>query len=92
MDELVDRLADVIPSRTKDKHATGSDANSDEDGSMQGRPLPLDEALDALDEAARQGQAGQWVSILSRQLNAEREQDLEQRRQRLARQQGALGG
>lgn len=86
----MDRLADVIPSRTKDK--PGSDASSDEDNSMQGRPLPLDEALDALDEAAKQGQAGQWVSILSRQLNAEREQDLEQRRQRLARQQGALRG
>lgn len=51
-----------------------------------GAPLPIHEALQALDDAASRGEASTWIEILSRQLNAEREQDLEQRRQRRAKQ------
>lgn len=49
-------------------------------------PMPIDEALEALDVAAQKGEVATWVSLLSRQLDAEREQDVEQRRLRIARQ------
>jgi hypothetical protein len=49
-------------------------------------PMPIDEALEALDVAAQKGEVATWVSVLSRQLDAEREQDIEQRRQRIVRQ------
>lgn len=106
IDELVDRLANVVPSRSKDLHALasvsdiartslraridGEDCEEEDVPIDSSKPLPLDEALNALDEAARNGEAGKWVSILSRQLNAEREQDLEQRRQRVAAKQRNL--
>jgi hypothetical protein len=107
VDELVDRLATIIPSRSSREGSAlqgmGNAARSslrssaedqeewNEDGSMlvsvqSGQPMTLEQALDALDDAARKGEASKWVSILSRQLNAEREQDLEGRRQRVAMQ------
>jgi len=109
VDELVDRLANVIPARSKDPHAlagvgdvartslrarTEDEEWEDEEtrlvSASQNEPMTLDQALDALDEAARKGEAAKWVSILSRQLNAERDQDLKERRQRVRAKQESL--
>ncbi|UZJ51305.1 hypothetical protein CBS101457_000625 [Exobasidium rhododendri] len=110
VDELVDRLADVIPSHSRNplalegvggkaRTSLRSLASEQDEGEAElafssmevGEPLSMDEALEALDEAARNGEATKWVSILSRQLNAEREQDLYQRRQRLLAKRESLG-
>lgn len=46
-------------------------------------PLPVDEALSQMDAAVDRGDAAAWMEILSKQLNAERRQDLEDRQKRL---------
>lgn len=111
VDELIDRLATVVPTRAKDKDGLShigeaartslrTRLDENEEGEEEevsrsntanpGKPLPLDEALAALEQAASKGEATTWVSLLSRQLDAEREQDLEERRQRIARQRNAV--
>jgi NTP pyrophosphatase (non-canonical NTP hydrolase) len=110
VDELIDRLAVIIPNKAKDRDALSEvgqaarkslksqhdDAEWEEEVSRQttaarNSPMSTDEALEALDAAAQKGEVATWVSLLSNQLDAEREQDLEQRRQRIARQrQGVL--
>lgn len=56
---------------------------SEEDG----EPLPLQEALDKMDEAASRGEAAEWAGVMNAQINAEVRQMVEERRKRLQQQQ-----
>lgn len=55
------------------------------DSEMSGdAPLPVGEAVKQLDEAVERGDAAAWMEILSKQLNAERRIELEERQSRMS--------
>lgn len=53
----------------------------------EGEPLPLQEALDRMDEAASRGEAAKWAGVMNAQINAEVRQMVEERKKRLQQQQ-----
>lgn len=61
----------------------GEEVISVEATDTQGDPMPLQEALDRLDEAAQRGETGEWAGVLNAQINAEVRQMVEERRSRL---------
>jgi hypothetical protein len=83
-------LEGKIRSHDKNQDIDTANAYSDsrlrtsESDRTENAPLPLGEAVKQLDEAVERGDAAAWMEILSRQLNAERRIELEERQSRMA--------
>ncbi|PWN37434.1 uncharacterized protein FA14DRAFT_187541 [Meira miltonrushii] len=83
-------LEGAIRSHDKASDIDTADAYSDSrlrtgDSDRNGdAPLPVGEAVKQLDEAVERGDAAAWMEILSRQLNAERRIELEERQSRMS--------
>lgn len=114
VDELAEKLTQMVPSSERGAHALGGvgaaarrtlggelAVDDDDDNGMGGKdeqrkprasppaapdPMPVDEALAALDAAAERGDAMAWAATLRQQLDAERAHDLAERRRRIAAQ------
>lgn len=57
---------------------------TDQSDTTENMPLPVGEAMRQLDEAIERGDAAAWMDVLSKQLNAERRKELEERQSRMA--------
>ena len=83
-------LEGTIRSHDRSKDIDTANAYSDsklrssESDSNENAPLPIGEAVKQLDEAVERGDAAAWMEILSRQLNAERRIELEERQSRMS--------